>query len=198
MTACTADSDETLIGAFRTGDASAMEALFRRYRRQVYGWLVRMLADEAEAEDVYQDVWLRIVRNVGDFRNDGSFKCWLWRIVHNCTTDRLRRRLPTLTLDEPACDDGEADTVLDRIADDSTIGVLERMDIEERRMLLRNAVSELSLPLRTVVLLRIDGELEFNAIAGLLKIPLGTVLARMHRAVGQLRKALSAKGEVGT
>ena len=194
MTADTADTDESLIGAFKAGDISAMEALFGRYRRHVYGWLVRMLADEAEAEDVYQDVWLRIVRNVDSYRN-GSFKCWLWRIVHNCTTDRLRRKMPTLTLDAPVADDMDANTVLDQVADESTVGVLERMEAAERRMLLRRAVDGLSLPLRAVVLLRIDGELEFSEIAGLLKLPLGTVLARMHRAIGQLRKTLSAKGE---
>ena len=197
MTADTADSDESLISAFKAGDALAMEALFGRYRRNVYGWLVRMLTDEAEAEDVYQDVWLRIVRNVDSYRN-GSFKCWLWRIVHNCTTDRLRRKLPSLTLDVQDGDDDDAGTALDRIADESAVDVLERMEVEERRTLLRRAVDGLSLPLRAVVLLRIDGELEFSEIAGLLKLPLGTVLARMHRAVGQLRKVLSAKEEVGT
>ena len=197
MTADTADSDESLISAFKAGDALAMEALFGRYRRNVYGWLVRMLTDEAEAEDVYQDVWLRIVRNVDSYRN-GSFKCWLWRIVHNCTTDRMRRKLPSLTLDVQDGDDDDAGTALDRIADESAVDVLERMEVEERRTLLRRAVDGLSLPLRAVVLLRIDGELEFSEIAGLLKLPLGTVLARMHRAVGQLRKVLSAKEEVGT
>ena len=197
MAADTADSDESLICAFKAGDTSAMEALFGRHRRHVYGWLVRMLADEAEAEDVYQDVWLRIVRNVDSYRN-GSFKCWLWRIVHNCTADRLRRKFPSLTLDVQDGDDVDAGIVLDRIADESAVGVLERMETEERRTLLRRAVDGLSLPLRTVVLLRIDGELEFSEIAGLLKLPLGTVLARMHRAVGQLRKVLSAKEEVGT
>ena len=111
MTADTADSDESLISAFKAGDALAMEALFGRYRRNVYGWLVRMLADETEAEDVYQDVWLRVVRNVDSYRN-GSFKCWLWRIVHNCTTDRMRRKLPSLTLDVQDCDDDDAGTAL--------------------------------------------------------------------------------------
>ena len=189
-------NDEALIDAFKAGDTSAVEMLFRRYRRPVFGWLLHMTGDRADAEDLYQDVWLRIVRSASGY-TAGGFRSWLWRIVRNGLIDHARKRRPALILDEPLSDEDGSESQVDALADTALVSVLARMETEERRARLRVAVAGLSVPLREVVLLRIDGELGFQEIADMLGLKLGTVLARMHHAVEKLRQELlrdDAKG----
>ena len=100
-------SDDDLIGAFKAGNGSAMEALFGRYRKPVYAWLLRTAPDRAEAEDLYQEVWLKVIRGVGGY-SAGGFKAWLWRIVRNAAADRARKHVATPILDEPLSDEADA------------------------------------------------------------------------------------------
>ena len=185
--------DEALINAFKAGEVSALEMLFRRYRRSVFGWLLHVTGDRADAEDLYQEVWLRIVRNASSY-TAGSFRSWLWRIVRNGLIDQLRKRQPLLTLDEPLSDEDDSEAQVDALADPSLVSALEKMEVEERRVQLRAAIAGLSIPLREVVLLRIDGELSFQEIADLLDLKLGTVLARMHHAVRKIKLEVEKVG----
>ena len=182
-------SDDDLIGAFRAGDGSAMEALFGRYRKPVFAWLLRMAPDRAEAEDLYQEVWLKVIRGVGKYA-DGNFRAWLWRIVRNAATDRARKCMAAPLLDEPIGEEADAETRLDPVADGAAVTALARMEEAERQSLLRTAIGGLSVRLREVVLLRINGELEFREIAEVLGLPLGTVLGRMNLAVKKLREVV--------
>ncbi len=185
--------DEALIGAFKAGDASALEMLFRRYRRPVFGWLLQATGDRADAEDLYQEVWLRIVRSASGY-TAGGFRSWLWRIVRSGFIDHARKRQLLLTLDEPLSDEEGSETQVNALADPSFVSALEKMEADERRVQLRAAIASLSMPLREVVLLRIEGELGFQEIADLLGLKLGTVLARMHRAVTKMRVKVEKVG----
>jgi len=182
-------SDDDLIGAFRAGDGLAMEALFRRYRKPVFAWLLRTAPDRTEAEDLYQEAWLKVVRGIDGYTS-GGFKAWLWRIVRNTVVDRARKKTAAPMLDEPMSDEQDAESRVDQLADEKAVSALERMEAEERRSLLRRAVEGLSARLKDVVLLRIHGELEFREIAEMLGLPLGTVLGRMNLAVRKLREAV--------
>ena len=183
-------SDDDLIGAFRAGDGSAMEALFGRYRKPVFAWLLRMAPDRAEAEDLYQEVWLKVIRGVGSKYAGGNFKAWLWRIERNAATDRARKCMAAPLLDEPVGEEADAETRLDQVADGAAVTALARMEEAERQSFLRTAIGGLSVRLREVVLLRINGELEFREIAEVLGLPLGTVLGRMNLAVKKLREVV--------
>jgi len=186
--------DDELIYAFLAGDAAAMETLFLRYRKGVYSWLLRTVNDASEAEDIYQEVWGRIIRRAADYR-PGNFRSWLWRIVRNVTTDRSRKMSPSLVLDAPIAVEGEcAHTVLEQLSDDAAADALKQMEEKERKSMVRNAIESLPVAQREVVLLRINGELSFREIAELLTLPVGTVLARMHHAVKSLKESLLKKG----
>ena len=187
-------SDDDLIGAFKAGDGPAMEALFRRYRKPVFAWLLKSAPDRAEAEDLYQEVWLKIVRGIDGY-SLGGFKAWIWRIVRSTAVDRARKRMAAPILDEPVSGDADAEARVERLADGGAVSALELMEAEESRSFLRRAVEGLSARLKAVVLLRIHGELEFREIAEVLGLPLGTVLGRMNLAVKKLREA--AEGENG-
>ena len=186
-------SDDDLIGAFKAGDSSAMEALFRRYRRPVFAWLLRTVPDRADAEDMYQEAWLKIVRGIGGY-SAGGFRAWLWRIVRNVAVDRSRKKMAVPILDEPMSDEADAGTRIDHVTDVDAVSAFMRMEAGERRAFLRRAVEGLSARLKDVVLLRIHGELEFREIAEMLGLPLGTVLGRMNLAVKKLREAVEGEG----
>lgn len=186
-------SDDDLIRAFRTGDGSAMEALFGRYRRAVFGWLLRMSQDEGEAEDLHQEVWLKIIRGI-DVYSSGSFRAWLWRVVRNAAADRARKHVAEPILDAPLEEGADAAAFVDQVPDDTVVSALTRLEEEERRAAVREAVDGLSRRLKEVVLLRVNGELKFQEIADILGLPIGTVLGRMNLALAKLRQALSQKG----
>ncbi len=186
-------SDDELIRAFRTGDGSAMEALFGRYRRAVFGWLLRMSQDEGEAEDLHQEVWLKIIRGIDGY-SSGSFRAWLWRVVRNAAVDRARKLMAEPILDAPLEEGADAAAFVDQVPDDTVVSALTRLEEAERRAAVREAVDGLSRRLKEVVLLRVNGELKFQEIADILGLPIGTVLGRMNLALAKLRQALSQKG----
>ena len=186
-------SDDDLVRAFRTGDGSAMEALFGRYRRSVFGWLLRMSQDEGEAEDLHQEVWLKIIRGIDGY-SSGSFRAWLWRVVRNAAADRARKHVAEPILDAPVEEGADAAAFVDQVPDETVVSVLTRMEEEERKTAVREAVDGLSRRLKEVVLLRLNGELKFQEIADILGLPIGTVLGRMNLALAKLRQALSQKG----
>ena len=186
-------SDDDLVRAFRTGDGSAMEALFGRYRRAVFGWLLRMSQDEGEAEDLHQEVWLKVIRGIDGY-SAGSFRAWLWRVVRNAAADRARKHVAEPILDAPVEEGADAAAFVDQVPDDTVVSVLTRMEEAERRVAVREAVEGLSRRLKEVVLLRLNGELKFQEIADILGLPIGTVLGRMNLALAKLRQALSQKG----
>ena len=186
-------SDDELIRAFRTGDGSAMEALFGRYRRAVFGWLLRMSQDEGEAEDLHQEVWLKVIRGIDGY-SSGSFRAWLWRVVRNAAADRARKHVAEPILDAPMEEGADAAAFVDQVPDDTVVPALTRMEEAERKAAVREAVDGLSRRLKEVVLLRLNGELKFQEIADILGLPIGTVLGRMNLALAKLRQALSQKG----
>ena len=186
-------SDDELIRAFRAGDGSAMEALFGRYRRAVFGWLLRMSQDEGEAEDLHQEVWLKVIRGIDGY-SSGSFRAWLWRVVRNAAADRARKHVAEPILDAPVAEGADAAAFVDQVPDDTVVSALTRMEEAERKAAVREAVDGLSRRLKEVVLLRLNGELKFQEIADILGLPIGTVLGRMNLALAKLRQALSQKG----
>ena len=193
MSSSDSRSDDDLVRAFRTGDGSAMEALFGRYRRAVFGWLLRMSQDEGEAEDLHQEVWLKVIRGIDGY-SSGSFRAWLWRVVRNAAADRARKHVAEPILDAPVEEEADAAVFVDQVPDDTVVSALTRMEEAERKAAVREAVDGLSRRLKEVVLLRLNGELKFQEIADILGLPIGTVLGRMNLALAKLRQALSQKG----
>lgn len=171
------------------GDAAAMDALYGRYRVEVHSWLVYMTGDAAEAEDLYQDAWLKIIESAERFKG-GNFRAWLWRIVRNLAIDHARKKRPLLVLDAEDADDGGHPA--DALPGDDGSGVFAALETAELRAAAKRAVASLAAHEREVVLLRTQSALGFKEIADVLGIPLNTALARMHRATAKLKAALAA------
>ena len=187
-------TDPELVAAFASGDAAAMEELVARYRGPLFSWLVLQAGDRATAEDLYQDVWLKILKGAAAF-HDVSFRAWMWRIARNRLIDHRRKMRPELTLDQPVGGpDGEADGLsnVDRLPD-AREGAAEALQGEERRRALREAVAKLPPAHRQIVAMRLVEGLSFKEIAERLEIPINTALGRMHDAVGKLKATLKQR-----
>ena len=185
-------TDSELLADFASGDASAMEELVSRYRRTLYSWFVLQVGERGTAEDLYQDVWLKIIRGAAAF-HDVSFKAWMWRIARNRLIDFRRKMRPELTLDQPVAGaDGDADAPLnvDRVPD-GRANVAEDMQSAERRRALRAAVAKLPEVHREIVVMRLVENLAFKDIAERLGISINTALGRMHDATDKLRRMLA-------
>ena len=180
-------SDAELLHAFAQGDSDAMDKLVARYRQALFYWLLGMTGNRSDAQDLFQDVWFRVIRHAERF-NDVSFKAWLWKIARNLLIDFRRKRKPDVSLD--AVEDEDDQPLVDQLAAKGSgpAEAVERADLTKRVM---RAVAGLPEVQRDVFLMRVQGDLSFSEIAETLDIPLNTALGRMHDAMNKLKKLLA-------
>ncbi len=170
-------------------DAAALEALVDLYGGRVFGYLFRVLAARDEAEDLTQEVFLRVTRMIGQYQDDGRFENWLFRIASNLVRDRGRRRGRTPARIAPRPSDGPIGDPMDEFPGDD-----ERPDrpieLSEDVDRLTAALAELPAAEREVIMLRHFSDMSFKEIADAMGTPLGTALARGHRGLRRLRELM--------
>ena len=169
-------SDADLLAAFRAGDARAFEALVRRYERAVLTIALRFARDLDDAEDLAQRAFINAAQRAGGWRG-GSFKSWLFRIVVNLAKNHLR--------DMARFDRSE--DAQEREVHAEAPDAQARLEAAERQDALRDAIAKLPRRQREVLLLRIDGDLPFAAIAETLGITEVNAKVNFHHAVRKLK-----------
>jgi RNA polymerase sigma-70 factor (ECF subfamily) len=180
-------TDSELISAFKAGDIEALGVLMERYKAAVYGYLLSLTARPDAAADLFQEVFLKLVRNPDAYREKDKFKAWLFTVARNAAMDYFRRessrRTESLTVEDGGS--GEFDKAVS-----SEPGPQEAFEKKILGEKIGRALERLSPEQREVFYLRHYSELSFKEIAGMLGVPIGTVLARMSRAAAFLRKNL--------
>jgi RNA polymerase sigma-70 factor (ECF subfamily) len=169
-------TDEQLMRAVRDGDSSKLGVLFERYHLPLHDFLSRMTGNAAVAEDLVQDVFLRVLKYRATFRDDGSFETWLYRIARNARADYFRSRRPSESIDAAALElphRGE--------------GPAEAIQREREVARLRRALLLLREDKRELIVLARYRAMKHEQIADLLGINAGAVKVRLHRAVQELR-----------
>jgi RNA polymerase sigma-70 factor (ECF subfamily) len=179
-----AGSDTDLLQRHLDGDPRALAALIRRYRRELYGFLVRFTGDTALAEDIFQETFLRVHLSAGLFDMRRRFRPWLFTVASNKARDALRsrRRRTAVSLDAPA-DDGEGETSYADLMPSDVPPPDENFMNLETRQAVQTIVRNMPEPLRLVLSLGYFHEMPYQEIAEVLAIPLGTVKSRLHAAV---------------
>jgi RNA polymerase sigma-70 factor (ECF subfamily) len=164
--------DSELIRSYQNGDAEAFETLVRKYQRPLFTFLLRLAGNRQNAEDLFQDTFVRVLRALPNYKEDGCFSGWLFGIANNLAVDWLHRREVQR---ERFVDDDEA---LGSAVDyqSSTDATLERAELAR---LIENALQQLSEKQRQVFLLRQHSDLSFKEIAAQLGEPLNTVLSTL-------------------
>jgi RNA polymerase sigma-70 factor (ECF subfamily) len=180
---------DRLLRRARKRDPEALHELVDTYSGRLFGLLYRLTGQRETAEDLLQETFLRVVRTIPEYEHGGRFEAWLFRIAANLARDhsrRVRRRGRPLTLDGfGEGGDHGASELADATQPDPS-GELLKREAGER---LNACLQELTEMDREIILLRHFAELSFREIADMLQIPLGTALARAHRALKRLQAA---------
>ena len=194
-------SDEQLLAAYRGGDVRAFEQLLARYEKPIWSFLRRFVHDAEAAEDLLQEVFLRVVRDAQEsgpaWKGEAKFSTWLYTIARNLCIDRARRtavRGSSPSIDGPTDADVETATLHERIAapGPSTDAVVAGREAARR---IDRAVSDLPDDQREVFLMREVMELPFAEIASVVGVSEPTVKSRMRYALEKLRAALADLGD---
>ncbi|HYM12788.1 MAG TPA: sigma-70 family RNA polymerase sigma factor [Bryobacterales bacterium] len=183
------DVDSTLVARCLSGDNAGWEELVRVHTRRVYGLCYRFTGSNAEAQDLTQDIFLRVFRTLKSYRSaEGSFVTWLTRLSRNLLIDHYRRtrqdRLTdTIENQLPMLEEREHGSETAMRPDRVLAG-------REASEVLQGALARLSPDLRETVILRDLQELEYREIAQVLRIPEGTVKSRLNRGRAELGRLL--------
>jgi len=185
-------SIEAIIQRAADGDQGAWETIIRTYRRKVFNVAYRFVGTYDQAEDLTQEIFLKVFRSLGTFDRRANFQTWLISVSRNYCIDRYRsgRRDREVFAREV-----DASTVK---AEAPGLNAHARVELRDRVAMLREALRALSPPLRTAVLLRDIHELSYQEIAEQLGVAEGTVKSRINRGRAELAKrieALRAKDE---
>ena len=187
-------SDEELMLGCQRGDEASFDQLFERYRSKLFTFIWRWVRNEALAEDIFQETFVRVFTRAGSFRQRAKVSTWVYTIAANLCRDELKRRKrrKTVSLDQPVSDDdaGHAWTQMLRLADEDSESPRETAEQAEHRVALWRAVEGLPGELRVTLELQVVHGLKYREVAEVLGIPLGTVQSRIHNAVKLLRKRL--------
>jgi RNA polymerase sigma-70 factor (ECF subfamily) len=184
------DSDESLMLRYRDGDVRAFELLVTRHRKPVFNFILRFVRDTAQAEDVTQETFLRLVKGADAYERQAKFTTWLYTIARNLCVDAARRgkHRKAASLDAPVDEEGSV-SLLDLVPDGGA-AVDRQAQSRELAVRLRQAIESLPDEQREIFLLREVADLQFNEIAAVVGCPENTVKSRMRYALEKLREAL--------
>jgi RNA polymerase sigma-70 factor (ECF subfamily) len=181
-------SDEEVVERVLAGDSSLFEILMRRYNQRIFRVARGILADDAEAEDVMQEAYVRAFRELSNFRGEARFPTWLTRIACHEALARARKRQRLVSIAAVAGDTGGPPE-----PPSEALGPERELENRELQSVLRQAVEILPDPLRAVFCLREIEGLSTEETAEALGLTVENVRVRLHRAKRSLRQALDER-----
>jgi len=181
------DEDAQLMLAYARGEMHAFETLYSRHRAALYRYLMRQARDGEVANDLFQEVWSRVVVNRARYEPRAKFRTFLFTLAHNCFIDHCRRVRARPS--GPGVDDADAADMLPAGDDSSPERALERGE-DSRRY--RAALAALPAEQRDVYLLHEESDLSLEEIARVTGVGAETAKSRLRYAVNKLKAALLA------
>jgi RNA polymerase sigma-70 factor (ECF subfamily) len=178
--------DQDLIDSCLAGRREAFGLLVERYQHRLYGSLVHVTGSTEQARDIAQDAFVHAFEKLSTFRGQSQFYSWLFRIALNAAIS-AQRKTQRVT--------GSVDAVKEATGQepvDGRAGAVpwDRLETQERQMLVQRALAELPEEYRAALVLKEMDDLKYEEIAAVLQVPLGTVRSRIHRARQELRARL--------
>ena len=171
--------EKLLVDQLKQGSPEAVDQLVSRFSKPLYAFIMRMVDDRETSEDIFQDTWIRVVRNAGSFRGECRFSTWLFQIALNLCRNTIRARSRRVFIgieqashisEEPAVD-GEK--------------IIQAQKV-------RKIVASLPAKMREMVVLRYFHDKTDQEIAEITSLPPGTVKSRLHRAIKMLRNKIES------
>jgi RNA polymerase sigma-70 factor (ECF subfamily) len=173
---------DVIFERLKQGDKLAWEALVKQSQSRIYGLAMFYVRDSGEAEDLAQEIFIKIYKNLSQVKTSAGFKPWMFSIARNCCLDRIRRLKARPQTDSGASiDDGQA----------AADAAQERgWDAKKRKELLYRAMEQLGEQVREILLLKEIHQLKFVEVADVLSLPVGTIKSRASRARVDLAKSI--------
>ena len=189
MTLLRKKTDHELIHQFRDGDLYALEALIVRHKDKLYTSILFLVKDKYLAEDIFQDVLIKIIDTIrgGRYTEEGKFLPWVTRIAHNLVIDHFRREKRA-----PMVNNGDDFDIFEVLGnyDESTEDRLVR---EQTHKDLKTLIHLLPAEQKEVLIMRHFGDMSFKEIADVTDVSINTALGRMRYALNNLRKMMLNK-----
>jgi len=177
-------ADHILVLRCQVGDETAFEELFDRYNARILYYLRRLVGTTGEAEDVMQEVWVKILRGIGKLKEPKALRTWIYRIAHNQAVERLRKQGREIALDD-------LDEVPEATEEADALGLIDAAALHE-------ALDRTSPEHRAILTLRFMNGLSYKEIAEVIDCSLGTVKSRLHFAKRALRTEIECtNGGIG-
>ena len=185
-------SDKELMERCKNGDMSAFDLLVQRHKAPLINFIYRSIGDPETAEDLAQETFIRIYKNIGKYRKDiAAFRTWMYRIAANLCRNELRNRGRRWSvLVNSAIGEQDDDPVVN--AADVSAGPDGQLEEKELQEILANTLSRLPERLRNVLILRDIEGMPYEEIAEIMGKPLGTVKSRLNRARLMLKDKIAA------
>ncbi|MEI7767687.1 MAG: sigma-70 family RNA polymerase sigma factor [Phycisphaerae bacterium] len=183
-----------LLARCRAGDKTAWDALVEAYWQRLYGYAMKATGKSELAQDLVQETFLRIVQRLDRYDDQGKFEAWLFRILVNLVRDYGRglTRRPTQSMTVEL--DGQIGDLTDVMSDPEDVSPEDNAVQSEDVDRLVRAMRKLPELDAHILMLRHYADMPFKDIAATLNCPIGTVLARAHRALGKLRGLMESDG----
>lgn len=183
-------SDYELITRFIKGEESCFEEIIKRHKHKVFAYISLYIRDQALAEDIFQDTFLKVIQSVkaGKYADNGKFLSWVMRIAHNLIIDNFRRVKQMNTISN---DNYESDIFNSaKLSDGNIENDLIKRQIQKD---IRALISALPDDQREVVILRHYSDMSFKEIADITGVSINTALGRMRYALINMRKMMEEK-----
>lgn len=178
---------EVLNERCRQVDHNAFDQLIKEHGAPLYSFILYMTKSKSLADDVYQETWTRVIHHLDDYREQGQFKCWLFKIAnHQCLNHLRFLRRAVVPLTELL----NAETEADIVVSSPNPRPDEELERSESLTWVRKLARQLPIKQRQVFLLKMNSDLTFKEISKILNRPLNTVLTQMRTALLTIRKKL--------
>lgn len=193
-------SDKQLVSKYLLGEKEALEVFYDRYEKMLYYFILKKVRRTDVAEDLFQEIWIKVLDNLPKIRFMRNMKSWLFRISMNHIIDYYRRQKSAVnpfSLDNYFSFSGDKDdktNFYSVLSDSKSENPREVIADEERRLLFHEALRTLPPEMQEVVLLRTESDFKFKDIAQITRAPLNTVLSRMRQAVIRMTAYIQQKG----
>lgn len=184
-------SEKELLIKAKAGDANAFEEIVKLYQQKVCSTIFFMIKNENIVEDIAQEVFIKVYRNIGKFNEESSLYTWIYRITMNTCLDQIKKEKKITYISTfVETEDGELETQLE----DESQKVDEILEEKIRRETLLKAIKSLPAEQRALIVLRDIRQFKYMEIAEMLKLNLGTVKSKISRARQALKEILEKDG----
>jgi RNA polymerase sigma-70 factor (ECF subfamily) len=184
------EQDDQLIAHALQGDQKAYEALLVRHNKAIFHVVLKIVRNKEEAQDLVQETFMKAFNALASYRSEYRFSTWLYKIAANCAIDFVRKkRIEALSLDKPIeTKDGQVEFEVPDTSWDPEQDLVRKQKLKS----IDEAIDSLPAKYREVIIYRHRDDKPYEEIAGILRVPVGTVKARIFRARELLKKKLKS------